>query len=97
MVTGDRQGRQWRKAVKKGWFEYEMKAGQKVRILYEAQDKASALVSVNGKTVGQLEKGNGTALFELPDALSGEEKVRIRIAAADDKETPVVYEVRMMK
>lgn len=97
VVTGDRQGRQWRKAVKKGWFEYEMKAGRKVRILYEAQDKASALVSVNGKTVGQLEKGNGTALFELPDALSGEEKVRIRIAAADDKETPAVYEVRMMK
>ena len=100
--AGDDEGVHWRET--NAWFSYRMKtngkAVNKVRILFRPEFRRDAKIWVNGQEIGMLpsQQASDSAAkeFEIPASLRSNEQMEVKIAKADEKVTPHIYEVRLM-
>ena len=94
----------WRRAWREGWFSYNIAGkGQEadiVRISYRPEPSRSASVLFDGKTIGTIESNEYGAptVIEIPVKINDPQATHtIKIAASKDKDTPNIYEIRLMK
>lgn len=103
--AGNDEDLHWRKARRAGWFSYKMKASadkaSKLRVAFEAHPEHAAAILAEGTEIGVChapgENGIVTKEFDLPEELRGKENILITIKSHDDRETPKIYETRLIK
>lgn len=104
-VNGDDNGRHWRTAGMGGEFSYMMNTKgqevQHVRIICNGYENSEAEVFVNGIPAGSfraMTPGNEeTHLIGIPLELRKENVLRVTVKGPEDKITPKIYEVRIVK
>ncbi len=103
--TGNDEDLHWRKAHSDGWFSYTMSVrkgdASKLRVAFEAHPDFGAVVIADDTEIGVChapgEKGIVSRDFELPDGLKDKENVLITIRSHESRETPKIYETRIIK
>ena len=101
--TGDDEGIHWRDAD--GWFSYKMKSGgksvDKVRILFNSFGKRDAKVYINGAEAGSFACAGAPSKLvcelAIPASEINKEELVIKIGKGEQKFTPRVYEIRLIK
>lgn len=94
----------WRRAWRGGWFGYSLsgkgKEADVIRIAYRPEPSRKAEIIFDGSKIGEIESdayGKPTTI-ELPVNISDPQAVHtVKIAASNDKDTPNIYEIRLMK
>lgn len=94
----------WRRAWRGGWFGYSLsgkgKEADVIRIAYRPEPSRKAEIFFDGSKIGEIESdayGKPTTI-ELPVKISDPQAVHtVKIAASSDKDTPNIYEIRLMK
>jgi len=101
--TGYDGDKHWRRAWRDGWFSYSLSGkGKEADILsieYRPETSRTAEVWFDGKKVRTIPGVNGTeTIVEIPVKISDVNAVHtVKIAAGSDKDTPNIYEIRLMK
>ncbi len=90
----------WRRAWRGGCFGYTLagkgKDADVISVTYRPDSSRGAEVWFDGKKIGILDSDSGVAL--LPVDISDVNAVHtIKIAATSDKDSPNIYEIRLMK
>lgn len=94
----------WRRAWRGGWFGYSLsgkgKEADVIRIAYRPEPSRKAEIFFDSSKIGEIESdayGKPTTI-ELPVKISDPQAVHtVKIAASNDKDTPNIYEIRLMK
>lgn len=99
--NGDFNGRHWRNAEKGGWFSYQMRNNgldaTGLMITYAGNEATDATVSINDIEVGRIAAGNtGKSVIDIPEALSNEKNLTVRIRPDMMETTPFIFEVRLL-
>ena len=102
--NGDHNGRHWRMARRGGWFSYDMRTrGNEVkfvRIVCTGREGSEAKVIMNGAEAGTLNittpDTEETILVPVPEEMQKSEIINVSINTAEDKMSPMIYEVRLV-
>ena len=102
--NGDHNGRHWRMAKRGGWFSYDMRTrGNEVkfvRITCTGREGSEAKVIMNGAEAGTLNittpNTEETILVPVPEEMQKSEIINVSINTAEDKMSPMIYEVRLV-
>jgi len=102
--NGDHNGRHWRMARRGGWFSYDMRTrGNEVkfvRITCTGREGSEAKVIMNGAEAGTLNittpDTEETILVPVPEEMQKSEIINVSINTAEDKMSPMIYEVRLV-
>ena len=102
--NGDHNGRHWRMAKRGGWFSYDMRTrGNEVkfvRITCTGREGSEAKVIMNGAEAGTLNittpDTEETILVPVPEEMQKSEIINVSINTAEDKMSPMIYEVRLV-
>ena len=102
--NGDHNGRHWRMARRGGWFSYDMRTrGNEVkfvRITCTGREGSEAKVIMNGAEAGTLNittpDTEETILVPVPGEMQKSEIINVSINTAEDKMSPMIYEVRLV-
>jgi hypothetical protein len=103
--NGDFNGRHWRMANKDGWFSYNMRTNgyaiKSMQVICNGNDRTDASVIVNGKEVGTITPANSrtpqTFTFDLSKVAPNDGILVVKFAPKNKDNTPMFYEVRLMK
>jgi hypothetical protein len=103
--NGDNNGRHWRMASRGGWFSYDMRTrGNEVkflRITCTGREGSEARVMMNGTEVGRLSvktpNTEETILVPVPEEMQNADVITVTVSTAQDKMSPMIYEVRLVK
>ena len=103
--NGDFNGRHWRMANKDGWFSYNMRTNgyaiKSMQVICNGNDRTDASVIVNGKEVGTITPANSrtpqTFTFNLSKVAPNDGILVVKFAPKNKDNTPMFYEVRLMK
>lgn len=102
--AGTDDDKHWRKAGNgNGWFSYRMRANgkkvSKVQITFKATNDNDARILINGQEAGILkaEPVNEltTQTLDIPQPVLTE-TVEVKVSTNHSKETPAIYEIRLM-
>ena len=102
--NGDHNGRHWRMARRGGWFSYDRRTrGNEVkfvRITCTGREGSEAKVIMNGAEAGTLNittpDTEETILVPVPGEMQKSEIINVSINTAEDKMSPMIYEVRLV-
>ena len=103
--NGDNNGRHWRMASRGGWFSYDMRTrGNEVkflRITCTGREGSEARVMMNGTEAGTLcvktPNTEETILVPVPEEMQNADVITVTVSTAQDKMSPMIYEVRLVK
>lgn len=103
--AGNDEDLHWRKAHGNGWFSYKMTLkrdkASKLRVAFEAHPDFAAVVLADDTEIGVChapgKNGVTTEEFELPAELQDKENILITIKPRKGRETPKIYETRLLK
>lgn len=102
--TGTDDEKHWRKAGNgNGWFSYRMKTNGKkivkVQVTFKATQSSDARIWINGKEAGMLEAEPTNELttqtLDIPQSALAE-TMEIKVGTGSSKETPAIYEIRLI-
>lgn len=99
--NGDFNGRHWRNAEKGGWFSYQMRNEEidalNLMLSYAGNDSTDAIISINDIVVGKIASGStGRSVIAIPEDLSKEKVLTVKIEADTKDTTPYMFEVRLL-
>lgn len=102
--NGDFDGRHWRSANGNGWFSYRMKHNGELaalRFICNTSANADAAILVNDVEIGEIpstaNRSEQTIVIEIPEDLSRENQLTVKIMPKSKSSTPLFYEIRLME